>query len=631
MDATVEQNLYHLADKLRALCVQCTSMNPAGNSGHPTTCASCAEIMSTLFFYHMKYDKIVKRDAHSDRFILSKGHAAPILYAAWALVDDFGKNDGMLNLRQMGDAQTELVNHLRETSHVLEGHPTPKLDFVDVATGSLGQGLNCAVGMAYVGKYFDKASYKTFCLLGDGETAEGSIYEAMAFAGFYKLNNLVALIDLNRLGQSDPTMYQHDTDLVVARWKSFQWNAVLVNGHDVKEIASALDASNNSAEPTVIICKTYKGQGFEGIADVLNWHGKPLSKPETFVDALLNKLPNENIAFPRPEDPKRDCPDVSLSNVEFAKTPIPKGTTKMSTRKAYGLALVALNNDRVVALDGDVKNSTFSIDFMKVYPERFVECYIAEQNLVGAAIGMACRDRTIAFASTFAAFFSRAYDHIRMGAISQTNVNLVGSHCGVSIGSDGPSQMALEDIAMFRAIPNCSVFYPSDAISMAHAVKIAANTKGMCFIRTTREDTPVLYSSADQFALGKSLTVKQSASDKALVIGAGITLHEAIKAYDVLAAEGVQIRVMDIFCVKPLDTAGILAAAKECNGNIITVEDHYPEGGIGEAVAAAMSEQDGIKVKKLCVKDIPFSGKSSDLLDIFQINSRAIVEAVKSL
>ena len=631
MDAATESVLYHLADKLRILSIQCTSLNPAGNSGHPTTCASCAEIMSILFFHHMKYDKDQKRDFSSDRFVLSKGHAAPILYAAWAVVDDAKANGGALKLRETGKAQTELVEHLRETGHVLEGHPTPKIDFVDVATGSLGQGINCAAGMAYVGKYFDKASYKTFCLLGDGETAEGSIYEAMAFAGFYKLNNLVAIIDLNRLGQSDPTMYQHDVNVVATRWESFGWKAIILDGHSIPALNDALKAADCSDKPTVLVCKTYKGRGFENVEDKLNWHGKPLSEPQNFVNTLLAKLPEGPVTLPKSPAVVTDAPVVSLANVDFAKNPIPEGTTKMSTRKAYGISLAALNNDRVVALDGDVKNSTFSIDFMKAFPERFVECYIAEQNLVGAAIGMACRDRTIAFASTFAAFFSRAYDHIRMGAISQSNVNLVGSHCGISIGPDGPSQMALEDLAMFRAIPTCTVFYPSDAVSAAHAVKLAANTKGMCFIRTTREDTPILYSGSEGFAVGKSIVVKQSPTDKVVVIGAGITLVEALKAHAKLAAEGVNIRVVDLFSVKPLDKATILESAKACGGKIITVEDHYPEGGIGEAVAGAMAEETGIVVRRMAVDHMPYSGKSSDLLDLFNINSRAIIEAVKAM
>ena len=486
--------------------------------------------------------------------------------------------------------------------------------------------------MAYVGKYFDKASYKVFCLLGDGETAEGSIYEAMAFAGFYKLNNLVAIIDLNRLGQSDPTMYQHEASVVATRWESFGWNAIELDGHSIRDLNNALTVAAESSErPTVLVCKTYKGKGFENIEDKLNWHGKPLSEPQKFVDALLAKMPGGMTKFPATELPVKDAPDISLANVDFAKSPIPEGTKKMSTRKAYGISLAALNNSRVVALDGDVKNSTFAIDFMKEFPDRFVECYIAEQNLVGAAIGMACRDRTIAFASTFAAFFSRAYDHIRMGAISQTNVNLVGSHCGISIGPDGPSQMALEDIAMFRAIPNCSVFYPSDAVSAAHAIKIAANTKGMCFIRTTREDTPVMYDGSEGFSLGKSLTIRQSNDDKVVVVGAGITLVEALKAYDQLAAEGIFVKVIDLFCVKPLDKDTIVSAAKMCGGKIITVEDHYPEGGIGEAVAGALAGETGIVLKRLAVESVPYSGKSSDLLDLFKINSRAIIEAVKEM
>jgi len=426
-------------------------------------------------------------------------------------------------------------------------------------------------------------------------------------------------------------MYQHEVQYIADRWSSFGWNAIAVDGHNIQELNNVLKAADASEKPTVLVCKTFKGRGFEGVEDKLNWHGKPLSDPQKFVEALLNQLPEGSVTLPITPAVVQDAPYVSLADVEFAKLPIPDGTTKMSTRKAYGITLASLNNNRVVALDAEVKNSTFSIDFMKEYPDRFVECFIAEQNLVGAAIGMACRDRTIAFASTFAAFFSRAYDHIRMGAISQTNVNLVGSHCGISIGPDGPSQMALEDIAMFRAIPTCSVFYPSDAISAAYSIKIAANTPGMCFIRTTREDTPVLYTGSEGFACGKSIILKENTADQVVVIGAGITLHEALKAYEKLAAEGIYIKVVDIFCVKPVDKELILGAARSCNGKIITVEDHYPEGGIGEAVAGALSEEMGIVIKKLAVNSIPYSGKSGDLLDRFNINSRAIVEAVKSM
>jgi transketolase len=628
MDGAREQLLYQLANKLRILSVQATSDNPAGNSGHPTTCASCAEVVSSLFFNTMRYDWVDQRAAGSDRFILSKGHAAPILYAAWMLIEDALLANGQLKLREAGPNQTELITNLRKTGHKYEGHPTPKLPFVDMATGSLGQGLSCGAGMAYAGKYVDKCDYKIYCLLGDGECAEGAVYEAMAFAAHYNLNNLIAIVDLNRLGQSEATMYEHDTDLVSNRWRAFGWDAIVVDGHDVNALVAAYNSAGASSKPLAIIAKTFKGRGFENVEDKLNWHGKPLSDPKKFIAALEATLPDGAIKLPRPEVPKN--PATNLPDRVSIKSGIPAGTKKMATRKAYGISLAALQCDRVIACDAEVKNSTFSIDYKNAFPDRFVECFIAEQNLVGVTQGLACRDRTISFASTFGAFFARAYDHIRMGAISLSNANYVGSHCGVSIGTDGPSQMALEDLAIFRAVPNCTVLYPSDALSMEKAIEIVANSKGQSYIRTTREETPILYEGwKEPFAAGRSQVLKYSDQDRLVVIAAGITLFETIKAAETLAAEGINIRVVDLFSVKPLDVETISAAARACNNKIITVEDHYQQGGIGEAVAAALSETD-VRVRIMAVQDIPCSGKGDELLDMFNIGARAIVHTVKS-
>ncbi|XP_074134027.1 transketolase-like protein 1 [Sminthopsis crassicaudata] len=610
------QALRDMANRLRIHSIQATC---ASNSGHPTSCCSAAEIMSVLFFYTMKYKPTEPGNPSNDRFILSKGHAAPILYAAWAEAGDVNHAD-LLNLRKI-DCD-------------LEGHPTPRLSFVDVATGSLGQGLGAACGMAYTGKYFDKASYRVYCLMGDGESSEGSVWEALAFASHYKLDNLVAIFDVNRLGQSEAAPLQHCTDIYQKRCEAFGWNTYVVDGHDVEQLCEIFwQATQVKNQPTAIVAKTFKGRGIPTIEDEENWHGKPMPKDK--VDFILKAIEsqiqsNKNLI---PQPPVEDVPEISITNVKMPSLPAYQIGDKVATRKAYGAALAKLGhaNDRVIALDGDTKNSTFSELFKKEHPERFIECFIAEQNMVSVALGCATRNRTIAFASTFAAFFTRAFDHIRMGAISQTNINLSGSHCGVSIGEDGPSQMALEDLAMFRTVPNCTVFYPSDAVSTEYAVHLAANTKGMCFIRTSRPDTSVIYSPFENFKIGQAKVIYQSADDKATVIGAGVTLHEALAAAAELSKEGISIRVIDLFTIKPLDRATILSSARVTEGRIITVEDHYKEGGIGEAVCAAVSGMPDISVHQLAVSGVPRSGKPAELLDMFGISARYIVNAVKSI
>ncbi|XP_061668479.1 transketolase-like protein 2 [Syngnathoides biaculeatus] len=613
-DEKTLQALKDVANKLRIHSIKATC---ASNSGHPTSCCSAAEVMSVLFFHAMRYKADDPRNACNDRFVLSKGHAAPILYAAWA-------EAGFLK-------ESELLN-LRKIESDLEGHPTPKLPFVDVATGSLGQGLSAACGMAYTGKYFDKSSYRVYCIMGDGECSEGSVWEAMAFASHYKLDNLVAIMDVNRLGQSEPAPLQHDMEIYHKRCEAFGWNTYVVDGHNVEELCKAFwNAKQFKGKPTCIVAKTFKGKGLKGIEDHLNWHGKPIPKDK--VTELLKdiqdqiQLPNKTLL---PELPEDDTAPADLTIIHLASPTYKKGE-KMATRRAYGVALAKLGrtSNRVVALDGDTKNSTFSETFLKEFPDRFIECFIAEQNMVGVAIGCASRDRTVAFASTFATFLSRAYDQIRMGAISQSNVNLVGSHCGVSIGEDGPSQMALEDLAMFRAIPTCTVFYPSDAVSTERAVELAANTKGICFIRTSRPDTPVIYAPEEPFEIGVAKVVRQSNSDLVTVIGAGVTLHEALAAADVLEREGKNIRVIDPFTIKPLDADTILASAKATGGHIITVEDHYKEGGLGEAVLSAVGQEQGIVVTQLAVTSVPRSGKPQELLDLYGISAKQIANTVR--
>lgn len=615
MDASTYQELRDIANRLRILSIRATN---ASNSGHPTSCCSMAEIMSVLFFKTMRYRLDAPRDPSSDRLILSKGHAAPILYAAWSEAGLF--------------PETELLK-LRKIDNDLEGHPTPRLPFVDVATGSLGQGLSCAAGMAYTGKYFDKASYRTYCIIGDGESAEGSIWEALSFAGHYKLDNLVAIFDINRLGQSEPTAFQHQMEVYKSRLDSFGFNTYVIDGHNVEALCKAFsDAANVRNKPTAVLCKTYKGKGLAGIEDSDNWHGKPLGdKAPAAIEALEKQMVSKGpwkLSPQRPE--KEDAPPVDISNIRLSEPPNYKIGEKVATRLAYGVALAKLgaNNSRVIAMDGDTKNSTFSDKFKKAHPDRFIECFIAEQNLVGVAIGCGCRGRTVPFASTFAAFFTRAFDQLRMGAISQANIKCAGSHAGISIGEDGPSQMALEDLAMFRSIPNSVVFYPSDAVSCERACELAANYKGIVFIRTSRPNTAVIYPNDEKFEIGRSKVVLRSLEDKALLIGAGVTLYEALNAAETLKKQHIHVRVLDMFCLKPVDQQAIISNARECGGRIVVVEDHYPEGGIGDAVRTAVAMERDVVVKHLAVRKVPRSGPSAALLNLFEIDAEHIVKAV---
>ncbi|XP_070500826.1 LOW QUALITY PROTEIN: transketolase-like protein 2 [Chironomus tepperi] len=616
-EAAKIQELRDIAHRLRIHSITSTQ---ASKSGHPTSCASIAEVLSVLFFNTMRYKLSAPRDASADRFVLSKGHAAPILYAAWAEAGLFPVSD---------------LQNLRKIDSDLEGHPTPRLNFIDVGTGSLGQGLSIGAGMAYVGKNYDKASYRTYVVVGDGESAEGSIWESLHFAGHYKLDNLCVIFDVNRLGQSEPTSLQHSMEVYRKRLDAFGFNAIVVDGHDIEELCRAFfEAEQTKGRPTAIIAKTFKGKFFPNIEDLENWHGKPLGDNGTevieYLSSLIKNKGSLNLSASSPLD---SAPEVSLSNITLSSAPGYKLGEQVATRLAYGTALakIAATNDRVIALDGDTKNSTFSEKLKKVYPERYIECFIAEQNLVGVAIGAACRDRTVAFVSTFATFFTRAFDQIRMGAISQTNVNFCGSHCGVSIGEDGPSQMGLEDIALFRSIPGSTVFYPSDAVSTERAVEIAANTKGVCYIRTSRPNTEVIYANDEKFVIGKAKVVKHSANDQLLIIGSCVTLYEGLKAAKELEGLGIHARVLDPFTVKPLDRDGIIANAKECGGRIVVAEDHYREGGLGEAVMSAVADQRNIVVKHLFVPEVPRSGPPTVLIDMFGISSRHIVAAAQDI
>jgi transketolase len=610
--------LHNIATQLRIDSVRSTS---EAGSGHPSTCCSAAELVAAVFCAEMRFDPKQPRHPRADRFVLSKGHAAPVLYAAWAAVGLIGRD--------------ELLK-LRELSSDLEGHPTPRLSFVDVATGSLGQGLCAGVGIALNARRIG-SDYRTYVLLGDGESAEGSVWEAAESAAFYKLDSICGITDVNRLGQSRPTMYQHDMESYARKYRGFGWHAIVVDGHDLNAILDALnEARQTRGQPTMILARTLKGKGISSIEDKPNWHGKPLKKGEEMnraiaeLEAQYAEVPADAIqklvaAIPCPSGPAED----PVPQKPSLPAPAYKLGDLVATREAYGTALARIGkaDARIVALDADVGNSTFSERFEKEFPDRFYQSYIAEQVMVGAAMGLAARG-AIPFPSTFACFLSRAYDFIRMAAISNLNIKLAGSHAGVSIGEDGPSQMALEDLAIMRAQPNMTVLYPSDAVCAERLVELAAYTPGPVYIRTSRPKTPVIYDANEEFHVGGSKVLRQSAGDAATVIGAGITLFEVLKAYETLKGDRVAIRVIDAYSLQPIDAETIVAAAKATHGRVITVEDHYAGGGIGDAVAAALAPQ-GFTVERLCVREIPRSGKPDELVDHYGISARAIVDVVK--
>jgi transketolase len=608
---TTAETLSAIANQLRIHSITSTT---AAGSGHPTSCLSAADLAAALFFGHMRYDPKNPRHYNNDRFILSKGHAAPLLYAAWA-------ENGLIPASEL--------TKLRELTSDLEGHPTPRLPFVDVATGSLGQGLSVGVGMALAARV-DRLDYRTYVLLGDGECAEGSVWEAASLAGIYKLNNLVAIVDVNRLGQSQATAFEHDLEVYRERFESFNWRTETIDGHDMDEILEVLAAAGLGTQPLVIIAKTFKGAGVSFIQDKEGWHGKALNKDE--AARAINELQprarsGTDVAIPRPTDlpaPQTDGPKT------FPPFNYNKGD-KIATREAYGAALVRLGeaDPRIVAVDGDTKNSTYSEKFAKRFPDRFVECFIAEQNMVGVATGFGTRGK-VPFASTFAAFFTRAHDQIRMAGHSTANLKLAGSHVGVSIGEDGGSQMGLEDLATMRAVIGSVVLYPSDAVSTERLMEEAVRHRGVVFLRTSRPKTPVIYDNAEQFPIGGAKVVRQGGNDKVTVVAAGVTLFEALKAADALAAEGIGIAVVDAYSIKPLGKDVILAAARKTNGLVITVEDHFPEGGLGDAVAGELSPE-GVRVHKLAVSELPRSGKPDELLARYGIDSNAIVKKVKAL
>ena len=608
------QQWTNLASQLRVDSIRCTT---AAGSGHPTSSMSAADMMSVLMMSYLHYDYDNPKNPNNDHLIFSKGHAAPLLYSMYKAAGAISDEE-LLTLRKFGSR--------------IEGHPTPVLPWVDVATGSLGQGLPIGVGVGLAGKYLDKLPYHIWVVLGDSEMAEGSIWEAFDHASHYKLDNLVGILDCNRLGQRGETDLGWNTAAYEARAKAFGWNAIVIDGHNYDEINQAFaQAAQANGAPTLIVGKTIKGKGFSQVENKNGWHGKAFSKEqEEQAIAEIHPVRSQTYPVQKPAS-AQPAPEAEKKALQLPRYEM---NDSVATRKAYGDALTALgaSNPDVVGLDGEVSNSTYAEEFAKAFPERFFEQYIAEQQLVASAVGMSVRHK-IAFASTFAAFFSRAYDFIRMGAISRANIRLVGSHAGVSIGEDGPSQMALEDLSMMRAVYGSTVVYPSDPNQTAKLTAEMAAHDGIVYMRTTREKTPVIYGPDEEFPIGGSKVVRKSDKDRLTVVAAGITLHEALKAYDQLQSQRVNIRVIDAYSVKPMDEETLLTAVQEAGNKILVVEDHWPEGGLGDAVLEVFTERDGPlpQVVKLAVQSMPGSGTPAELLESAGISAHGIVEAVNAL
>jgi transketolase len=609
------QQWTNLAQQLRVDSIRCTT---AVGSGHPTSSMSAADLMAVLMISYLRYDFDNPKNPDNDHLIFSKGHASPLLYSMF---------------KAAGAISDEELMTLRKFGSRLEGHPTPILPWVDVATGSLGQGLPIGVGIALSGKYLDKLPYHIWVLLGDSEMAEGSQWEAFDHASHYKLDNLVGILDCNRLGQRGETELGWNTEAYAARARAFGWNAIVIDGHNYDEVNKAYaQAIQPNGSPTLIVAKTIKGKGVSFLENVNGWHGKALNK-EQEAKAMEELHPSvRSMTFPV-QKPAGDQP-APLPAKKPLELPQYQLNEAAATRKAYGDALKALGaaNPEVVGLDGEVSNSTYAEEFAKAYPDRYFEQYIAEQQLIAAAVGLSVRGK-IPFASTFAAFFTRAYDFIRMAAISRANIRLCGSHAGVSIGEDGPSQMALEDLAMLRAVYGSTVLYPCDPNQTAQLVAEMAQHEGIVYMRTTREKTPTIYGPDEKFEVGGSKVIHQSPNDRVTVVAAGITLHEALKAYEQLKSQRVLIRVIDAYSVKPMDDETLFAAAQEAGNKIIVVEDHWPEGGLGDAVLEVFTQRDGSlpQIVKLAVESMPGSGTPAELMEEAGISAHHIVQAVRAL
>jgi len=608
---TVDE-LNHLARLVRYYSIVSTS---TAGTGHPTSSMSAADLMTALFFHELRYNFDAARQPNNDRVIFSKGHASPLLYSLYTVAGAVSE-DELMTLRKFGSR--------------LEGHPTSRLPWVEAATGSLGQGITIGVGEALNGKYLDKLDYRVYVLLGDGEMAEGSVWEALNIAGYYKLDNLVAMVDVNRLGQSQPTAWEHNIDVYADRIRAFGWHVITLDGHDMDAVLRAFaEAKTIKDKPVALVAETIKGKGVPFIADDPGWHGKAIPKDQ--LPRALEELGPVNtelragVRLPEP---------MPVSDPVFTAPAPPDYTVgqMLATRRAYGNALKKLGdvNTHVIGLDGDVKNSSFSEIFQKAHPDQFFEMFIAEQNIVGIAVGLA-RMKKRPFGSTFAAFFTRAFDQIRMAALSEANIVLTGSHAGVSIGEDGASQMGLEELAMFRAVHGSTVLYPADAVATERLLTEAAQQDGVVYMQTTRADTPVIYGNDEQFPIGGAKVVKQNDADVITVVGAGITLAEAVKAYDALASENIYIRVVDAYSVKPIGAEVIAAAVHATNNRVIVVEDHWFEGGIGDAVLNIFATDPAVSVYKLAVEKTPHSGKPAELLAYEGIDANSIAAKVREL
>ena len=600
-----------LSDIANVLRRDVAIMTTNAGSGHLTSCFSCAEILSCLFFHEMVWDIKDSKNPDNDEFILSKGHAAPILYSA---------------LYRSGAIKHNL-NNLRKLNSPLEGHPMPKsLSQIKIATGSLGQGLSVGIGMALASKLQGR-KFRTFVLMGDSETSEGSIWEAFQLASHYKLNNLCAIIDANRLGQRGQTMLGHDVKTYKKRIQSFGWNTLVVDGHNINQLIKALLKSKKSQKPTCIIAKTFKGKGVSFLENKENWHGRVMDNRH--LHQALDELPH--VSMPKIKIKK----PIKMNEIKIkylSSKPLNYSFGKeIATREAYGetLANLAILDNKIIAIDAEVSNSTRSEEVKKRTPRQFIETFIAEQNLIGIELGLSVKGFK-PFASTFATFLTRAHDQIRMASLSSTKFTICGSHAGVSIGEDGASQMGLEDISMFRSLPNSTIFYPSDAVSTKELTKLASKNKGITYIRTTRPKTQVIYANNEKFPIGDFKILKESKKDKGVIIGAGITLHESLEAHKNLMKKNFNVAVVDLYCIKPFNSKKLIDFIKKHGNKIVISEDHYQEGGIGEMLAEEL-ENTNIKIKHLYVSEIPHSGTKEELLKKYKIDSNAIVQAVNDL
>ena len=600
-----------LAMQLRVDSIRCST---SAGSGHPTSSMSAADVMAVLLARHFRYDWQRPDNPTNDHLIFSKGHASPLLYSMFKAV-------GVIS-------DDELMTEYRRAGSRLEGHPTPLLPWVDVATGSLGQGLPDGVGVALAGRYLEELPFRVWVLCGDGEMAEGSIWEALDKASYYRLSNLTAIVDVNRLGQRGPTELGWDVDAYARRVEGFGCRAISIDGHDFDQIDKALAQVADVGQPTVVLAQTRKGSGFSEVEDREGWHGVPL--PKEMAERAIIELGGERHLTVQGPLPKDGTPRTRPNGE--VKLPSYSLGDKVATRVAFGQALKAVGvRSDVVVLDGEVGNSTHTEEFAKVYPERYFEMFIAEQQMVAAAVGMAVCGY-VPFAATFGAFLTRAFDFIRMSAVSSANIRLCGSHAGVEIGADGPSQMALEDLAMLRTVHGSTVLYPSDASSTAYLVKEMADQLGVVYMRTTRGSYPVLYAPDEPFPIGGAKVVRSGPDDQVTLVGAGVTLHNCLAAADQLSSDGISARVVDLYSVKPIDSATLVSAADATGGRVLVVEDHHPEGGIGSAVLEAFNDAGHpVQIVHLAVRNLPGSGTAEELMDRAGISVGHIAEAAKKL